>query len=109
MKQLLVEPAQVKKKEKKLVAVTWHDSFIQGEWAEYEAPKPTDSLVTTYGLLVAKDRQWLTLAMTFVAGKVPYWGCLWSIPRRNILSIREIENVPDKPEAKREVLDGHRN
>ena len=73
---------------KQLLAVTWHDSFIQGEWAEYTKPKDEDSLVTTYGLLVAKDRQWLTLAMTFVAGKAPYWRCLWSIPRRNVVSIR---------------------
>ena len=64
-------------------------------------PKPADSLVTTYGLLVANNRQWLTLAMTFVAGKSPYWGCLWSIPRPNIISIREIENVPDKPETEK--------
>jgi len=86
---------------KKLIAVTWHDSFIQGEWAEYSKPKNSDSLVTTYGLLVAKNRQWLTLAMTFVAGKAPYWGCLWSIPRRNVVSIREIEVVPEKPETEK--------
>ena len=92
---------------KSLVAVTWHDSFIQGEWAEYEKPKPADSLVTTYGLLVTKDRQWVTLAMTFVAGKSPYWGSLWSIPRRNVVSIREIETVPDKPETE-EVFNEHR-
>ena len=86
---------------KTLVSVTWHDSFIQGEWAEYETPKPADSLVTTYGLLVAKDRQWLTLAMTYVAGKSPYWGCLWAIPRRNIVSIKEIATVADKPEIEK--------
>ena len=84
---------------KKLIAVTWHDSFIQGEWAEFSKPKNSDSLVTTYGLLVAKDRQWLTLAMTFVAGKSPYWGCLWSRSMRNIISIRDIENASDKPKT----------
>jgi hypothetical protein len=68
-----------------------------------------DSLVTTYGLLVAKDLQWLMLAMTYVAGKAPFWGCLWSIPRRNVVSIRVIETVPEKPEAKREVSHEHHN
>ena len=51
--------------------------------------------------LVCKDRQWLTLAMTYVAGKSPYWGCLWSIPRRNVVSIREIEVVPEKPKTEK--------
>ena len=92
---------------KQLLAVTWHDSFIQGEWVEYTKPKDEDSLVTTYGLLVAKNRQWLTLAMTYVAGKAPYWGCLWSIPRRNVVSIRVIETVPERPETKREVSREH--
>lgn len=86
-----------------LVEVIWTDAFIEGQWSEYTKPTLEDSLVSTYGLLVNKDKKWVTLAMTYCAGSAPYWGALWHIPRGNVSSIREIEQVPDKPHIKSEV------
>ena len=77
-----------------LVEVIWVDSFIEGEWSEYSTPKLEDTLVSTYGLLVHKDKKWVVLAMTYVDGKAPYWG---HIPRGMVKSIREIESVNKKP------------
>ena len=92
---------------RKLVEVVWVDSFIEGEWKEFEKNKNEDCLVATYGLLVHKSRDWVVLAMTYVTGKAPYWGSLWHIPRGMVVQINELAEVPDKP-RKREVLDEHR-
>ena len=92
---------------KKLVEVIWIDAFIEGEWKEYEKPKKEECLVSTYGLLVEKSREWVVLAMTFVPGKSPYWGSLWHIPRGMVVQISELAEVPDKP-RKREVLNEYR-
>ena len=72
---------------KKIVAVSWIDSYTDGGWAEY-APEETET--TTYGILVDENEKWTTLAMTEEKG---YWGNLWYIPTKNVVSIREIEVV----------------
>ena len=76
---------QKEKGSKKVVAVSWVDSYTDGGWAEYA---PEESETTTYGLLVDKNDKWTTLAMTEEKG---YWGNLWYIPTKNVLKIRVIE------------------
>ena len=76
---------QKEKESKKVVAVSWIDSYTDGGWAEYA---PEDSETTTYGLLVDENDKWTTLAMTEEKG---YWGNLWYIPTKNVLKIRVIE------------------
>ena len=76
---------QKEKESKKVVAVSWIDSYTDGGWAEYA---PEESETTTYGLLVDENDKWTTLAMTEEKG---YWGNLWYIPTKNVLKIRVIE------------------
>ncbi len=90
-----------------LVEVLWHDSFIEGEWKDYAKPTEEDSLTATYGLLVSKDRQWVTLAMTHVPGKSPYWGSLWHIPRGMVKAINTLGEVPEKPRTNEVSINEH--
>ena len=86
-------PRPIRKKEKVkeevvvLVEVSWIDSYTDGGWAEY-APEKVET--KTYGLLVKKTRDWVTLAMTKEKG---YWGNLWYIPTKNVVNIRPIEEI----------------
>jgi len=85
-------PRPTGKKEKSkeavvLVEVSWIDSYTDGGWAEYEPEKVETK---TYGLLVKKTKDWVTLAMTKEKG---YWGNLWYIPTKNVVNIRPIEGV----------------
>ena len=73
------------------MAVEWVDAYMDGSWTDDLTPDETP--VVTYGLLVQKTRKWITLAMTHIPGKAPYWGSLWHIPRGMIRSIREIETL----------------
>lgn len=83
-------PTRTTGKEKKrlrLVEVSWIDAYTEGGWAEYAQ----ETLETkTYGLLVKKTREWLTLAMSKEKG---YWGNLWYIPTKNINNVRIIEEI----------------
>ena len=82
-------PDHARKKEKerkKIVEVSWIDSYTDGGWAEY-APERVETL--PYGILVDKDKEWTTLAMT---REKDYWGNLWYIPTKNVLRIRVIED-----------------
>ena len=80
-----------KKKERKerlkVVEVGWIDAYTEASWAEYN---PETSVTKTYGLLVGKTKEWTTLAMTF---DKTFWGNLWYIPTKNVVSIREIEKI----------------
>tara|TARA_R100001530_G_scaffold122547_1_gene90201 strand:+ start:139 stop:456 length:318 start_codon:yes stop_codon:yes gene_type:complete len=85
-------PRPIRKKEKSketviLVEVSWIDSFTDGGWNEY-APETIET--KTYGLLVKKTKDWVTLAMTKEKG---YWGNLWYIPNKNVTNIRPIEEI----------------
>jgi len=85
-------PRPIRKKEKSkegvvLVEVSWIDSYTDGGWAEY-APEKVET--KTYGLLVKKTKDWVTLAMTKEKG---YWGNLWYIPTKNVVNIRPIEEI----------------
>ena len=71
----------------KLVEVFWIDAYTDGGWNEYE---PETIETRTFGLLVKKTREWLTLAMTKEKG---YWGNLWYIPTKNVNKIRIIEEI----------------
>jgi len=79
-------PRQKEKGPKKIVAVSWIDSYTDGGWAEYD---PEEVETTTYGILVDKNEKWTTLAMTEEKG---YWGNLWYIPTKNVIKIRVIED-----------------
>ena len=80
-----------KKKEKQeavvLVEVAWIDAYTEAGWSEYEPEKVETK---TYGLLVKKTRDWVTLAMT---REKNYWGNLWHIPTKNVVNIRPIEEI----------------
>jgi hypothetical protein len=86
-------PRPIRKKEKGkeevvvLVEVSWIDSYTDGGWSEY-APEKVETV--TYGLLVKKTKDWVTLAMTKEKG---YWGNLWYIPTKNVTKIRPIEEI----------------
>jgi hypothetical protein len=79
-----------RKKEEKLtlVEVFWIDAYTDGGWSEYE---PETVETRTFGLLVKKTKDWLTLAMT---KEKDYWGNLWYIPTKNVNKIRVIEEIP---------------
>ena len=76
-----------KEKRLKLVEVSWIDAYTDASWAEY---KPETIETKTYGILVGKTRQWTTLAMTF---DKHFWGNLWYIPTKNVVSMRVIETL----------------
>jgi len=79
--------ARKKEKErKKIVEVSWIDSYIDGGWCEFD---PETVETKTYGILVKKTKDWTTLAMTKEKG---YWGNLWYIPTKNVVRIRVIED-----------------
>ena len=79
-------PRKKEKGPKKIVAVSWIDSYTDGGWAEYD---PEEVETTTYGILVDENEKWTTLAMTEEKG---YWGNLWYIPTKNVIKIRVIED-----------------
>jgi len=80
-----------KKKEKlKLVEVSWIDAYAESSWAEYS---PETTATKTYGLFVGKTKEWTTLAMS---RDKTFWGNLWYIPTKNVVTMREIETIdPD--------------
>ena len=85
-------PRPIRKKEKSkkaitLVEVSWIDSYTEAGWSEYNPEKVETK---TYGILVKKTREWVTLAMT---REKNYWGNLWYIPTKNVVSIRSIETI----------------
>ena len=88
------------KRSLELVEILWVDSFIHGEWSEYEKPKRDDCLVATYGLLVEKSKDWVVVAMTHVTGKAPYWGSLWHIPRGMVVQVNKLAVVPVEPRTR---------
>jgi hypothetical protein len=75
----------------KLVEVSWIDSYVDGGWSEY---KPERKHTYTYGLLVNRDEEWVTLAMTKEEG---YWGNLWYIPSISVENVRVIEDHVSGP------------
>ena len=77
----------------KLVEVSWLDSYTDGGWAKYE---PEKTVTKTYGLLVKKDEEWVTLAMTKEEG---YWGNLWYIPSISVENVRVIEDHVSGPRS----------
>ena len=78
-------------KEKKakltLVECTWIDAYTEASWSEYDASSENTK---TYGLLVDQTDEWTTLAMSRDSS---FWGNLWYIPTKNVVSLREIEEV----------------
>jgi hypothetical protein len=74
-------PARKEKEGQKLVCVYWIDAYTDGGWAEYTPEKVETK---TYGLLVGKNKDWTTLAMTKEKG---YWGNLWYIPTKNVVRV----------------------
>ena len=81
-------PVGEKEKEKlTLVECVWIDAYTEASWSEYDA---SDSETKTYGLLVDQTAEWTTLAMSRDSS---FWGNLWYIPTKNVVSLREIEKV----------------
>ena len=81
-------PVGKEKKEKlTLVECTWIDAYTEASWSEYDASSENTK---TYGLLVDQTDEWTTLAMSRDSS---FWGNLWYIPTKNVVSLREIEKV----------------
>ena len=70
-----------------LVECTWIDAYTEASWSEYDA---SSTNTKTYGLLVDQTDEWTTLAMSRDSS---FWGNLWYIPTKNVVSLREIEKV----------------
>lgn len=82
-------PRPVGKEKEKLTLVecTWIDAYTEASWSEYDASSENTK---TYGLLVDQTDEWTTLAMSRDSS---FWGNLWYIPTKNVVSLREIEKV----------------
>lgn len=80
-------PRKEKEKRLEVVEVSWIDAYTEASWAEYE---PETIETKTYGILVGKTREWTTLAMT---SDKHFWGNLWHIPTKNVVSMRVIETL----------------
>ena len=79
-------PVGEKEKEKlTLVECVWIDAYTEASWSEYDA---SSAETKTYGLLVDQTAEWTTLAMSRDSS---FWGNLWYIPTKNVVSLREIE------------------
>ena len=76
-----------------LVSIHWLDSYTEAGWVEDITP--SDKLTVTFGLLIAQSKEWVTLAMTSVPGKAPYWGNTWHIPRKMVRNIKVIQEHPE--------------
>ena len=77
-------PPRKEKEKLKLICASWIDSYTDGGWADY-APEKVET--KTYGLLVDKTEDWVTLAMTKEKG---YWGNLWYIPTKNVVKVETL-------------------
>tara|TARA_B100000809_G_C15122756_1_gene524977 strand:+ start:1065 stop:1355 length:291 start_codon:yes stop_codon:yes gene_type:complete len=74
-----------------LVLVKWLDSYTDSGWCDIETG--SGDLTITYGLMINKDINFVTLAMTYVPslrGSAPYIGNPWYIP---VKMIKEIETI----------------
>ena len=80
-------PRKKEKEKLTLVECVWIDAYTEASWSEYDA---SDSETKTYGLLVDQTAEWTTLAMSRDSS---FWGNLWYIPTKNVVSLREIEDV----------------
>jgi hypothetical protein len=87
-----------------LVLVKWLDSYTEAGWCDME-PGSRD-LTITYGLMVGKDKTFVTLAMTYVPslrGSNPYIGNPWYIP---VKMIKEIETIRESVLYMEKMTDG---
>lgn len=77
-----------------LVAVHWLDACTEAGWVD--TAKPDMHLVVTYGLLVSKTKEWVTLAQTHIPGEKSegYWGNLWYIPGNMVKKVITIQKTP---------------
>lgn len=82
-------PPRKEKEKLRIVSVSWIDSYTDGGWAEY-APEKVET--KTYGILVEKNKEWTTLAMTKEKG---YWGNLWYIPTKNVVKVTPIAELDE--------------
>ena len=80
-------PIGEEKEKLTLVECIWLDAYAESSWAEYKA---SSEKTKTYGLLVDQTDEWTTLAMSRDSS---FWGNLWYIPTKNVVSLREIEVV----------------
>ena len=77
-----------------LIEVTWVDADINGGWHTHD-PKKDDELeyLRSYGLLVSKGKNYLTISHAFNKGSADWLG-KHRIPLKWIKEIKVIKNVP---------------
>ena len=76
---------------RKAVMIIWADaaSHSPGEWSTL--PKRPKVNITTVGILVRKDRDHLLLVQSFDDNDDPLYQGVFSIPRANVLEMRELD------------------
>ena len=76
-----------------LVSVHWLDAYAESSWND--DGKPSRDLTVTFGLLVDRTDEWLTLAMSHGPGAGRgYWGSRWHIPAGMVRKVVVIERKP---------------
>ena len=76
---------------RKAVLVIWADAadHAPGEWTTL--PKKPKVNITTVGILVRKDKDHLLLAQSFDDNDDPLYRGVFSIPRSNVIEMRELD------------------
>ena len=77
---------------RKAVMIVWRDAadHSPGEWALL--PKHPKVNITTVGILVRKTRDHLLLAQSFDDNDDPLYRGVFSIPRSNVIELRELSD-----------------
>ena len=75
---------------RKAVLIIWRDAadHSPGEWCTL--PKHPKVNITTVGILVRKDRDHLLIAQSFDDNEDPLYRGVFSIPRSNVIEMREL-------------------
>jgi hypothetical protein len=76
------------------VLIRWRDAAAHdpGNWTAI--PHDPGALITTVGLLVRKNRHYLTLAMSFDDNDEPLHREVFAIPRSSVVEMRELVKKP---------------
>ena len=77
---------------RKAVLIIWRDAadHSPGEWSEL--PKHPKVNITTVGILVRKTRDHLLLCQSFDDNDDPLYRGVFSIPRTNVIEMRELSD-----------------
>lgn len=76
---------------RRAVLIRWRDAADHnpGEWTPL--PKRAGAVITTVAILVRKDKDALLVAQSFDDNDDPLFRGVFSIPRANVLEMRELD------------------